>query len=138
MNKRSLMWSLALVACVAACASVPVEVMRGDTDCYSFTALNADIGKSTFSASGMRATADTNCPKITSVHVDVFDDANGNGIWDQGEKRYAFSEGLADPPSTSVTTGSLSGVKNTQSGGTTWHATITNENGGKTSHGGTF
>lgn len=136
--KKSLIVGLGVVACLAACASVPVEVMRGDTDCYTFTALNADVGKSTFSASGIHVEADTNCPKISHVHVDVFDDDNDNGVWDPGEQRYSQTDGQADPPSTSVTTGSLSGGKATQKGGTTWHATITNADGGITSHGGTF
>jgi hypothetical protein len=136
--KKPFILSLLLVATVVACGSVPVEAMRGDTDCYEFTALNADVGKSTFSASGIRATADTNCPKIASVHIDVFDDANDNGVFDPGETRYSFADGQADPPSTTVQTGSLSGGKATNRGGTTWHATITNESGGVTSHGGSF
>lgn len=130
---------LALLATsVVACSSVPIEVMHGETDCYEFNALGADVGENTFTASGIQAKAHPACPKISSVHIDVFDDANGNGILDAGETSFSQADGQANPPTQCLTTASMSGGKNTSRGGTTWHATVVNEDGGVTSHGGTF
>ncbi len=138
-RKRTLYTLGLLLVGAAACASAPVEVLYGDTDCYRFYALNADIGDSTFSASGMQACLQqSNCPKLKSAKITVFDDTNGNGTPDPGEKVYGSSLGTADPPSDCITTGAISCGKNSKRGGTSWHAELENEDGGKTTHGGTF
>ena len=123
---------------VVACSSVPIEVLYGKTDCYTFTGVGVSVGKSSFSASGIRVKAETPCPKIKKVTVVIFDDTNGNGVRDPGETAYGQTSGQADPASTEVVTGSVSCGKNTTAGGTTWQADIENENGEHTTHGGTF
>lgn len=112
--------------------------MRGETDAYSLTAGELNIGKDSFTLGGLHAKAEPLAPKIASVKVVIFDDDNGDGVWNQGEEKFAEKSSLADPPSTEINTGSLSGNKSSARGGTTWHATIVNENGGVTTHGGTF
>lgn len=98
----------------AACASVPIEVLYGKTDCYTFTGVGVSVGKNTFSATGIRVKAETPCPKIKKVTVVIFDDANGNGVRDPGETAYGQTSGQANPASTEVVTGNVSCGKSTE------------------------
>jgi hypothetical protein len=123
---------------IAACSSVSIDVLYGKTDCYVFTGVDANVGTNVFSAKGIRVKAATPCPKIKTVRVEVFDDANGNGVRDPGETLFGQTSGQAAPASTEVITGNISCGKNTTKGGTTWVADIENENGEHTKHGGTF
>lgn len=136
--KKIFLWPLVLLTSIGACASVPVDLVRGETDAYTLTAGEMSIGKNSFTSSGLHVKAESLAPKIASVKVVIFDDENGDGVWNQGEQKFAEKSSLADPPSTEITTGSISGDKSAARGGTTWHATIVNESGGTTTHGGTF
>ncbi|MFT7680098.1 MAG: hypothetical protein ACI8QC_004104 [Planctomycetota bacterium] len=124
--------------CSVACASIPMEVIHGKTDCYEVNALDASLGEDTFSVSGFQVVANVNCPKIKSVLIKVFDDVDGDGVHDVDEQLFDQIYALSNPPSGTLTTGAMSGGKSTKNGGTAWSTTLVNSDGKQTSFGGYF
>lgn len=136
--KMCVLLTSGVAVAAAACASIPLEVMHGKTDCYTVNALDASLGKDTFSVSGFQVQANVNCAKIAEVQIKVFDDLDGDGIHDANEELFDKASANSDPPSSTITSAAMSGGKSQRRGGTAWSALVTNSDGKETSFGGYF
>lgn len=111
----------------------------GLTDCYAFVRGELELDGREYRVKGMGAKQrDPDCPRLKKVRCELWEDLNGDGLRDPGERLLNAEETTTDPPSSVVAIASMNGVRTSIVRKTAWRCEVHNELGQITAWGGTF
>jgi hypothetical protein len=140
-RRRTAGWRGALVcACLGivagGCQSTGVI---GATDCWAVLEFETRLEPTAFHLNGVHAKVlDPDCPLLTKVECIFYEDRDRNGRLDPGEPVTARPFVESNPPSQTLTVGSLSGRRAGAGRPTCWECVAQAENGLGAKFGGSF